>query len=219
MSGPADDRGPGRERNLEPAFPVEGSPVPDREGGPGGDSGGRRRAPPPPGGRGPEDATFEPGGASSEGSGGVRPDEAGASWRRIGLGLGVVVGLVALLGFEAYRTRAVRGAVRSFAALVTAANDGDLARAEGLCSRRYRAGHRLELAAEGGLVGLPRNVNKNFQAWRRGDDVLICPTNRVGPVYRFVEEEGAWRFDGTVGLLMPDGSVAEAGDFSEAGPR
>jgi hypothetical protein len=97
--------------------------------------------------------------------------------------------------------------VRTFAALITAANSQDLETANSLCTRRYRKTHTLEPAGEGGIVGLPRNVSKNFQAWQEGSHVLICPTNRVGPVYRFVQEDGCWRFDGPVGLLMPDGRV------------
>ena len=30
--------------------------------------------------------------------------------------------------------------------------------------------------------------------------MLICTSNRVGPVYRFVNEEGRWQFDGLVGI-------------------
>jgi hypothetical protein len=143
----------------------------------------------------------------------VSDGKAVGNTRRRALVWGALAAVVAagLVAFEAYRTRAVRGAVRSFAALVTAANDGDLAAAEGLCSRRYLARQRLELADEGGIVGLPRNVNKNFQAWREGNEVWICPTNRVGPVYRFILENGAWRFDGPIGLLMPDGRVERSG--------
>jgi hypothetical protein len=134
------------------------------------------------------------------------------------LGLAAAVLGIGLIAWEAHRTRAVRGAVRSFAALVTAANDGDLAAAEALCSRDYLARHRLEPAAEGGIVGLPRNVNKNFQAWRHDGEVRICPTNRVGPVYRFIREDNAWRFDGPIGLLMPDGRVEPMDEMEGSTP-
>ena len=60
-------------------------------------------------------------------------------------------------------------------------------------------------AHEGGIVGLPRNIHKNFQAWRQGPNVWLCPTNRVGPVYQFVRESGSWRFDGPVGILRGRG--------------
>jgi hypothetical protein len=56
-------------------------------------------------------------------------------------------------------------------------------------------------------VGLPRNIHKNFQAWRHGKDVWICPTDRVGPIYQFVFEAGAWRFDGPVGILRARGEI------------
>ena len=60
------------------------------------------------------------------------------------------------------------------------------------------------------MVGLPRGIHRNFQAWREGDEVWLCPTDRVGPVYRFVFEGGAWKFDGLVGLLRPGGRVEPA---------
>ena len=102
------------------------------------------------------------------------------------------------------------GAVRTCAELFTAANRPDLkpeqriAAARALCTRRYLQTHKLDVADDGqGLVGVPRNLNKNFKAWREGPDVWICPTNRIGPVYQFVLEDGAWRFDGPVGILRP----------------
>ena len=145
--------------------------------------------------------------------------EALSGRRRLLWAVGAVVLAAGLIGFEAYRTRAVRGAVRSFAALITAANDGNLAAAEALCSRAYRARYRLELAPEGGIVGLPRNFHKNFQAWRHDRDVWICPTSRAGPVYRFIFEDGAWRFDGPIGLLRPDGRVEPMPPTGEDLPR
>lgn len=137
-------------------------------------------------------------------------ENASGSWtsrQRIGVGLGIAALIVGLIAVEAAWTRSVRGAVRSFAGLITAANDGNLEAAEALCTRAYRQREPLRLADEGGIVGLPRNVNKNFQAWRQGSQVWICPTNRVGPVYRFIYEDDAWKFDGPIGLLMPDGHV------------
>ena len=91
--------------------------------------------------------------------------------------------------------------------LFTIANRPDLTdaerltRAQSLCTARYLQAHPLAVAAEGGLVGVPRNINKNFKAWREGPNVWICPTNRIGPVYQFVFENGNWRFDGPVGIL------------------
>ena len=125
----------------------------------------------------------------------------------------VSVGLTALvlawLAFEIVTTRPVRGALRACAELFTIANrpgliEADrLAAARKLCSRRYLQTHQLAVAdpKDGGLVGVPRNFNKNFRAWREGPNVWICPTNRENaarPVYQFVFEDGGWRFDGPI---------------------
>ena len=122
----------------------------------------------------------------------------------------IVAGVVlatAIIAVEVAATRPVRDAVRTYTELISAANRRDLNAAKALCTERYRKTHTLKLAAEGGMVGLPRNINKNFQAWREGRDVWLCPTNRVGPVYCFVENDGRWRFDGVVGQLLPGGRV------------
>lgn len=130
------------------------------------------------------------------------------SRRQIVVGGCVVGALIAWLAYELVVTAPVRRAVRTCSELFTVANRTDLepeeriAQARALCSRRYLETHKLDVAAEGqGLVGIPRNLNKNFQAWRQGPNVWICPTDRIGPVYQFVLEDGAWRFDGPVGLL------------------
>jgi hypothetical protein len=112
-----------------------------------------------------------------------------------------------LLVFEIVRTAPVRDAVKAYTALISAANRQDLTTARSLCTPRYLQTHRLRAASEGGLVGLPRNINKNFQAWREEADVWVCPTNRVGPVFRFVRQAGGWKFDGPVGLLRPGGFI------------
>lgn len=131
-------------------------------------------------------------------------------------GVAIVAGLVALaliLPGWVGALRATHGAVASYVALIGAANSGDLAAVGRLCSGRYFATHAPRAAKEGGVVGLPRNIHKNFQAWRDGPDVLLCPTNRVGPVYRFVREGEAWKFDGPAGVLMPGGRmIAGAGE-------
>ena len=135
----------------------------------------------------------------------------------------VAAGLVVagLLGWGAVRVAAslavTRRAVATFAALVGAANSGDLDAVRPLCSGRYLRSHRPEVAPGGGVVGLPRNIHKNFQVWRDGAVVLLCPTDRVGPVYRFVPEGGRWKFDGLAGLLRSGGRVEPAGD-DEANP-
>ena len=124
--------------------------------------------------------------------------------RRLAIGLLGVVGLLAIVAVEVRLTARVRGAVGAYAALLAAANDEDLDAVRSLCSTRYldrTGGPRL--AAEGGLVGLPRSIDKNYRAWQDGDDVLICPSGRIGPVYRLIREGGAWRFDGPAGYLGP----------------
>jgi hypothetical protein len=121
---------------------------------------------------------------------------------------------MAVLIFEIISTAPVRGAVNTYTELITAANQKDLVGAAKLCTQRYLRAHPLRAAPEGGLVGMPRNINKNFQAWRHGKAVWFCPTNRVGPVYQFLRESGRWKFDGPVGLLRPGGFV-EPGETAE----
>jgi hypothetical protein len=65
---------------------------------------------------------------------------------------------------------------------------------------------------------MPRNINKNFKAWREGPHVWICPTNRVGPVYQFVFENGGWRFDGPIAILRPWGEIVRTSDLPDANP-
>jgi len=138
----------------------------------------------------------------------------------------IVAGAIALLvmsglAFEIVTTQPVRGALRTCAELFTIANRPDLneaARLEAarsLCSTRYLRTHTLAVAAQGGLVGIPRNLNKNFKAWREGPNVWICPTNRIGPVYQFVVEDGGWRFDGPVGILRPRGEMVPLSDLPD----
>jgi hypothetical protein len=109
-------------------------------------------------------------------------------------------------------TAPVRGSVRSYTELLSAANTQDVDAARRLCSARYVATHPLVASPEGGIVGLPRNIHKNFQAWREGPNVWLCPTNRVGPIYQFVHESGSWRFDGPVGILRGRGQVVRLPD-------
>lgn len=124
----------------------------------------------------------------------------------------MALGLIALIVFVpgwAGSLRATHGAVASYVDLLAAVNTGDLDGVRRHCSTRYLASHAIQEAKEGGVVGMPRNIHKNFQAWRDGPDVLLCPTNRVGPVYRFVREGDAWKFDGPAGLLGPGGRMTE----------
>ncbi len=123
-----------------------------------------------------------------------------------------VAALAGLLAWEAGRTLPVRRALDTYNRLLSAANAGDLDAVGRLCSARYRRDHPARPAPEGGVIGLPRNgPHKNFRAWRHDATVLLCPT---GPVYRFIFEGGAWRFDGLAGLLLTNGRI-EPGDGTE----
>lgn len=129
--------------------------------------------------------------------------------------------ILAIVAFEIIATRPVRGAVRAFFELTSIANRDDDARVETArpyFSSRYLAANPVRPAAGGGLVGLPRSIHRNFQAWRQGVDVWICPSNRVGSVYRFVEEDGRWRFDGLVGLLQNGNVLFSADEEGAATP-
>jgi hypothetical protein len=126
---------------------------------------------------------------------------------------GITAVLIAGLACEIVMTQPVREAMRTCSELFTVANRPDLTESErltaarSLCSKRYLETHTLAVARGEGLVGIPRNINKNFQAWREGPNVWICPTNRIGPIYQFVYESGRWRFDGLVGLLRARGQI------------
>jgi hypothetical protein len=137
-------------------------------------------------------------------------------WRSWLIGAGVVLALVVALVLEIIATRPVRQAMATYTALIAAANRQDLDAIRRLCSKHYLETHAPRPAAEGGVVGLPRNVHKNFQAWRHGPNVWICPTNRVGPLYQFVLEHGAWRFDGPIGILRPRGEVVPLDALKDA---
>jgi hypothetical protein len=123
------------------------------------------------------------------------------------LGLAVTAALIATLAGMVAWTRPARDSVRVYTKLLAAANRQDIAAARRHCSSRYLKSHTLRLASHGGIVGLPRNIHRNFQVWRSGQNVWLCPTNRVGPVYQFVFEANGWRFDGPIGLLQPRGRV------------
>jgi hypothetical protein len=132
--------------------------------------------------------------------------------------------LVAGLGYEILATRPVRGALRTFSDQVAIGNRLDLpqntrlALARALCSSQYLSRRPLALGAEGGIVGLPRAIDKNFEAWREGPNVWICPTKRTNtlrPVYQFIREDGTWRFDGPVAILRPWGEVVRTTEMPE----
>jgi hypothetical protein len=132
----------------------------------------------------------------------------------------IAAALLGGLAFEIVTTQPVRGALRTCSELFTIANRPDLTdsarldAAAQLCSKRYLERHPLSVAPEGGLVNIPRNLNKNFKAWREGPNVLICTSNRIGPIYQFVYEDGRWRFDGLVGILRSWGEVVRTSDLS-----
>ncbi len=141
--------------------------------------------------------------------------------RNIVTGAACVAVVAAVLAAEVVATRPVRQAVQAYSELVTVANRPDLSKADRLeaarpyFSARYLASHTLETAGEGGIVGLPRYINKNFQAWREGPAVWLCPSNRVGPVYQLVKEQGRWKFDGLVGILRSRNVLVPATELPE----
>jgi hypothetical protein len=130
------------------------------------------------------------------------------------LGLGFVLLLVIAVGSFGAWTAPERNSLRAYTNLISAANRGDLPTARSLCSTHYLETHNLRLASEGGLEGLPRGLHKNFQVWRQGRTVRLCPTNRVGPVYEFVREgTGAgWKFNGPIGILKGRGEFVPIAD-------
>lgn len=136
--------------------------------------------------------------------------------RRIVLG----VALAALLAVPAAGVvrslLMTRQAVASYARLIAAANAQDLDAVRAECSARYLREHEIVASEGGGVSGLPRGIHKNFRAWREGADVWLCPTDREGPVYRFVPEGGGFRFDGPVGLLRA-GRVERGVEEGEGG--
>jgi hypothetical protein len=128
----------------------------------------------------------------------------------------ILVALLAALGVTSARVvrslMATRRAVATYVAILSAVNAQDLEALGPLCTDRYLRAHPPARSSGGGVVGLPRGIHKNFQAWREGDEVWLCPTDRVGPVYRFVFEGGACKLDGLAGLLRPGGRVERAAE-------
>ncbi len=138
-------------------------------------------------------------------------------------GLLILVGLV--LTYEIVSTGPVRHAVRTYSELISVGNRPDMSDAERLkaartlCSSRFLSANTLALGPEGGIAGLPRSMNKNFQAWREGENVWLCPTNRIGPVYQFVQENGEWKYDGLIAILRPQGEIIPAKDMMLVEPN
>jgi hypothetical protein len=139
-------------------------------------------------------------------------------FKPVAIGVAIALVLVGVLAGTAVQTRPVRQAVATYTELLAAINRQDLDAVRSLCSTRYLRTHRIAAASEGGVVGMPRNIHKNFQAWRQGAAVWICPTNRVGPVYQFVHEANSWRFDGPVGLLRGRGEFVPMSDLPSVEP-
>jgi hypothetical protein len=145
--------------------------------------------------------------------------------RIVAIATAVSVILIGGVVFEVVTTQPVRGAMRALSELFTLANRPDLTAderlnaARSLCTARYLEAHPLAVAAEGGLIGFPRNINKNFKAWREGPNVWICPTNRIGPVYQFVFENNGWRFDGPVAILRPWGEIMRTSELTDSVPE
>ncbi len=130
--------------------------------------------------------------------------------------------LIAGVAFEIVTTQPVRGAMRTCSELFSAGNrpgmtdEQRLDAAHALCSTRYLQTHALAVSPEGGLVGIPRNINMHFKAWREGQFVWVCTRDRVGPVYQFVYEDGRWKFDGPVALIDRFGRMVRATDLGGA---
>ena len=141
--------------------------------------------------------------------------------RTIAIAAAVVVLLLAGLAFEVITTQPVRGAMRTCSELFTIANRPDLTSSErldaarALCSDRYVKAHPLAVSPEGGIKGIPRNINMHFKAWREGPNVWVCPRDRVGPVYQFVYHDGRWRFDGAVALIQRSGQMIRTSEIAE----
>jgi hypothetical protein len=137
----------------------------------------------------------------------------------------IVLVLLGALAFEVISTQPVRGAVRTCSELFTIANrDGltdtqRLSAARVLCSTRYLKEHPLALAPEGGIAGIPRNINMHFKAWHEGPNIWICPRDRIGPVYQFVFEDGSWRFDGLVAYIGRYGEIERTSELPQSLPE
>ncbi|MFM7318409.1 MAG: hypothetical protein ACKO5E_15805 [bacterium] len=134
------------------------------------------------------------------------PARPGHPGRWLALGLAVLC-VLAILVWLALSTRETRAGVTAYTRLTAAVNTQDIEKVRSLCTARYLATHQLRASASGGMVGFPRFIHKNFQAWREGDAVWLCPTNRVGPIYQFLKEDGEWKYDGLIGLLRSGNQI------------
>lgn len=115
--------------------------------------------------------------------------------------LTATAGLLVALVWLAISTKESRAGVAAYTRLTAAVNAQDIESVKSMCTQRFIQTHTFQTAPEGGLVGFPRFIHKNFQVWREDDAVWVCPTNRVGPVYQFLKEDDQWKYDGLIGLL------------------
>ena len=119
----------------------------------------------------PEPAGSAPSSAST-GTSSPAPSFWAGQVARWGAAAGIVGVVVIVLVYFALSTRESRMAVRTYAQLTAAVNVQDLDAVRAMCTARYLSVHPLRVAEEGGVVGFPRSIHKNFQAWREGDAVL-----------------------------------------------
>ena len=142
----------------------------------------------------------------------------------------IVAILLAGLVFEVVTTQPVRGAMRTCSELFTIANRLELTEPDAARATRAMLG-----GARRALLGSlpshrirwpwpPKGESSAFRATstrtsKRGEKDRTSgsvPTNRIGPVYQFVFEDGRWRFDGLVAILGPWGEIVRTQDLTNA---
>lgn len=116
----------------------------------------------------------------------------------------VVLGFVGFVVYESVTTRPRRDATRAFLKLIDVTRRPGLSDEERIeTARNFFSARRLAVGpirlTDGGVEGLPRDVDHNFPVWRDGAAFLLRPSDRDGVVYRMVEQNGRWRFDGPAG--------------------
>jgi hypothetical protein len=85
--------------------------------------------------------------------------------------------------------------------MVAAASRDDAEAARAYCSTLLKDVDVADLAK------LPTRFERSFKAWQEGETVLICPTDLGGTLYQFVNEGGAWKYDGPIGTMTAEGKV------------
>ena len=91
-------------------------------------------------------------------------------WGAIGAALVMALMIVVWLELS---TRETRAGISAYTRLTAAVNAQDIEAVKKLCSVRFLEKHPIKTASEGGLVGFPRYIHKNFQAWREGPSVWV----------------------------------------------